>query len=995
MDASRLLRLGLMVFAGLFAAGKAVGQMPVMVAVDAVNQGATAITVRFRDVVRSMALSPALRVTVDDRDATVAEIRPGDTAAVVYDKASRTIVSVDVWREMTPDIRVQLLEDGGFERASDAANLLRWERQVGHVASLAGGRHGDRSLGLRVSAGNTEARVFSSPRRKIKPGASYRLSVWAKGKGDMRMNVYEYGATNPIGTEFFRDLPSLSLTDDWQELRYDYKPEDSRLQSAALALVLTGNDASATIDDASFVFAESDNPGVTLDNPLPTRQLRIAVQARQADVEVAVSGKPAKIVDGVAVARAPEGLVSVAIRATATGNRPGVRFRILEHPEADGRWRVADTEPVGWHTVDFDDRAWPTAVVDKTGFAWTNSARAKVACFRQVLLWNEAHYGPDRCILPKVREWAFSQDGFDSLLLALYSPLPFDLDDYEFVLDVPEAFELVGIDEQYFQRHVLNERPSRVGRERVRRGGEPFTRYRIAFTAGQVPAEATRYSWLPLKLRGGVPGTTSRFFFHRRAHGNFTECEQSMPVVILPPVNGQQPKKILISQYYPIVSSALSPSHVCALIAQAAAAGFNFAVVGISEPGWGPKWNAYQKSFYDTLVANGCGTSISSPGQFPLYGSHVPGHQSDAFLRWVAATPRAQATYYDGRRWTADQNAMYCPSYMIDEGALRFRELVGRTYGEILARTPAASVLFLDYEAHAWRGSNAGDSGASTCFCDVCKERFRERSGIPKAASLSNQAIHDDHYQQWADFHDWQVTEIQKQMTEVAHGLGLRSLIYSWAGFMPFWSNIGGKTDIAFIGSPGNNVASGRLQKALDEEGSLLRVTQAVPQVIGQRFSYLGVSEAKGGWQQLNALSDDGFVQAKSWKSQILRVVAAFGGGVDLQNAGECVSGMPYWIGEATRIIAAHEDLFLEGERADHLAASDQLAFPNILVLRKGDRRLVLLFNETDSDLSVTLRNLELAAGHRARVFDHESWGVAASLDVVVPAGDAAAVEVE
>jgi hypothetical protein len=991
---SWLLRLGLLLM--LYTATKAFGQKPMVVTVDAVNPSESAITVKFRDAARSMALSPALRVTLDDREATLAEIRSGDKASVLYDKASRSIVSVEVWREKPPDIRMQLLEDGGFERAIDAANLLRWERQVGHVASLAGGRHGECALGLRVSAGNTEARVFSSPRRKIKPGAVYRLSVWAKGKGDLRLNVYEYGATNPIGTQFFRDVASLSLTHEWQQLRYDYKPEDKQLQSAALSIVLSGDGADATIDDASFVFAESDNPGVMLDDPLPSRELRVAVQARQADIEVAVSGRPAKIVNGVAIARASEGLVSVAIRATATGYRPGVRFRILEHPEADGRWRASDAEAEGWHTVDFDDRDWPTPAVDKAGFAWSNAARAKVACFRQILLWNEAHYGPDRCILPKVREWAFSQDGFDNLLLSLYSPLPFDLDDYEFVLDVPDAFELIGMDEAYYQRHVLNERPSRVIRESIRREGEPFTRYRLAFAPGQVPAEGTHYTWLPLRLRGGEPGTSTRFFFHRRGHGNFTECEQCVPVTILPPVNGRQLQKILISEYYPITSSALSPQHMRAMIAQSARAGFNFATVGITEPGWGAKWNSYQKSFYDELVTRGFGTGISSPGQFPLYGSHVPGHQSDAFLRWVALTPQAQATYYDGRRWTTDTDSMYCPSYMIDEGAPRFRELVTRTYAEILARTPAASVLFLDYEAHAWRPTSSGGTGASTCFCDICKERFRARAGISKDVELSNQHIHDDRYQQWADFHDWQVTEIQRQMKAVANKLGLRSLIYSWSGFMPFWSNIGGKTDIAFIGSPGNNVASGRLQKGIDEEAQFLRTTQAVPQVIGQRFSYLGVIEAKDGWTQLNALSDDGFVQARSWKSQILRIVASFGGGVDLQNASECVAGMPYWIGEATRIIAANEDLFLEGERADHLAESDQLAFPDLLVLKKGDRRLVLLFNETDVDKNVTLRNLELRSGQHAQVFESGGGGVAAeSLDVPLPAGDAVAVLVE
>jgi hypothetical protein len=977
------------------AAGAALAQKPVAVRIDAIDREANSITITFRDTLRTLQMAASTRVAVDEREAAFADIRPGDAATVVYDKAAHAMVSVDVWRDKPADARHQLLADGGFDRISDAANLLRWERQSGHLMSSTDARHGARSLQLKVSAGSSEARIFSTPRRPIKPGLTYRLSVWAKGRGTLGINVYQYGEMNPLGTDFLREQPTLTLTDEWQELRCDYRPNESLLKTASMALVLGGDQAQALIDDAFFMFKESDNPGAVLDDPPPARSLRIAVETRQAHVEIAVAGRPVAITNGVATARITEGLSAIAVRAESKGYRPGVRFRVLDQPETDGRWRATDRELPDWYADDFDDRAWPQATVDREGFAWPKADRAQVACFRQVILWNEAHHGPDRCILPRTREWAFSRDGFDNLLLALSSPLPFDMADYEFVLDVPETFEIFGIDEPYWQRYITNERPAGVTREPVRRGGQPYTRYRIAFAPDQVPADGTHYCWLPLWLRGGEPGTSTGFFFHRRGNGNFTECEQRLPVTILPPVNGKQPRQILLSQYYPNGSHTLAPRHMRATVGRSAAIGFNRAVITITEPGWGPQWNDYVKSFHNAMAAKGIGTIIGNPGQFPLHGSHVPGHQSDDFLRWVAATPRAQAAYFDGRRWAPDGNDMYCPSYMIEDGAAKFCEIVTRTYAEILARTPEAKALFLDYEAPPWLEGTRFGLGGSFCFCDTCKARFRERAGLPRDANLSNETIHASHYQAWADFHDWQVTEIQRQMKAVANTLGLKYMVYSYAGYMPFWSNVRGKIDIAFPGSPGNNVASGRLQKSLDEEGRFLRREQAVPMVIGQRFSFLGITEAKGAWREVNALSDDGFVNAKSWKSQILRIVAAFGGGVDLQNSQECVAGMPYWIGEATRIIAAHEDLFFEGERADHLAVSQQIAYPDLLVLRKDRRRLVLLFNETDADRPVTLTNLELEVGQTARVFEREEVLPAESLDLVVPAGDAVAVVVE
>lgn len=979
----------------LLPSGQACGQKPVSVLIDAVDADRNAITIQYRDAPRMMPMSPAMRVTVDDREASVADIRPGDRATVVYDKAVHAMVSVEIWRDKPPDVRQQLLADGGFERISDAANLMRWERQSGHLMSSNDARRGERALTLQVSGGNGEARVFSIPKCRIKPGATYRLSVWAKGRGVLGLNVYQYGEMNTLGTDFLRGEPTLTLTSEWQQLRCEYRPSEKLLKAASLALVLYGEGGNAVIDDASFVFAESDNPGFVLDDPPPARTLRIAVEARQANVEILVAGRPVAIASGVATARVVEGLSTVAVRASATGYRPGVRIRVLDQPETDGRWRASDGEAPGWYTAEFDDRPWPPATVARDGFAWAKDERAKTAFFRQVLLWNEAHHGPDRCLLPRTREWGFSQDGFDNLLLALASPLPFDLDDYEFILDVPRAFELFGIDEPYWQRYITNEKPTSVAREAVQRDGQPYTRYRIGFRAQQVPAEATHYVWLPLRLRGGEPGATTRFFFHRRGHSNFTECEQSLPITILPPINGRQPRRVLISQYCPLLHSTLSPKHMQAVIAQSAATGFNLAALTITEPGWGREWVAYQKSVLRQLAANGLGTMISNPGQFPLHSSHVAGHQSDEFLRWVAATPRAQAAYFDGRRWNPEKDDMYCPSYMIEEGAAKFRDIVTRTYAEVLARTPQAEALFLDYEAPPWLEGTRFGLGGSFCFCETCKERFRERANLPRDADLSNEVIHAKHHKAWADFHDWQVTEIQRQMKAVANAIGLKYMVYSYAGYMPFWSNIRGKIDIGFPGSPGNNVAAGRLQKSMDEEATFLRTTQAIPTVIGQRFSFLGLSEAKGAWRDLNALSDDGFVDAKSWKSQVLRVVAAFGGGVDLQNSGECVAGMPYWIGEATRIIAAHEELFLEGERADQLAASKQIAYPDLLVLQKGRRRLVLLFNEGDADRNVTLRNLELAPGQRARVFESGDWAAADAIDVVVPAGDATAVEIE
>lgn len=133
----------------------------------------------------------------------------------------------------------------------------------------------------------------------------------------------------------------------------------------------------------------------------------------------------------------------------------------------------------------------------------------------------------------------------------------------------------------------------------------------------------------------------------------------------------------------------------------------------------------------------------------------------------------------------------------------------------------------------------------------------------------------------------------------------------------------------------------------------------------------------------------------KLQKREILRIVAAFGLGVDLCGSMDRTGGMLYWIGEATRILAEYEDLFHLGERDDALAACDKLNYPDVLVLKRGDERLVLLFNEGEKPLTVTLRNKDLKSGQTATVFGTDiKTDQPAEMTVTIPEQDAAVVHI-
>jgi len=131
-------------------------------------------------------------------------------------------------------------------------------------------------------------------------------------------------------------------------------------------------------------------------------------------------------------------------------------------------------------------------------------------------------------------------------------------------------------------------------------------------------------------------------------------------------------------------------------------------------------------------------------------------------------------------------------------------------------------------------------------------------------------------------------------------------------------------------------------------------------------------------------------------KLQILRIVAATRGGIDLNSSLECFAGMKYYIGEATRLIAEHEDLFWDGKRADELAVSEQIKYPDLLVLKKGDERLILLFNEGAKPMTVQLQSKDVKPGQKATVYGTPiSTDTPEQMEVIIAPEDVAVVHIK
>ena len=880
--------------------------------------------------------------------------------------------------------RMALLGNGGFEDQADGVPV-GWEvNNAGKLSVSAQARSGASAARFDAVQHPWGFCAFASSKIEVSTCAVYEAGIWAKGRGQLELAFYQYSKANFVGTQFMK--PRLELTGDWQQLHVIYKGEDPRMSRVAFAVHLYGEGSVAALDEASFTFDPEANPGVSIDKDEPAvLELQLQLEAHHAEVTLWVAGQAVPVTDSKATARIPEGLVPLCVKAVATGDAPAVAVRVVGHPETARRWRVGTEELPGWTSIDCADGTWPVAEPKADGGLWAAEPDAPTILLRQLMIWNATHYGPNRCIVPPVREWGFPRGGFETFTLALYSPLPRRLSDYTFVLDLPAQFALLDKSD-YWARYIDNQKPVAVETEPLQRDGRAYVRYRLSYRVTHVKPEQTQYSLLPVKMVGNPDHDAYRFYYRRLACGNLTELEQAIPVRILPAVNGRRPERVMISQYSPGGYTPLSAEHLRARLEADAAAGCNVYMLS-HLPGWGEKWLSYLRLFEQTLAAAGSRLILWS--NYPLnYGATNKGHLA-WYPDWIQAHPEAQGRYFRGEpAWGEPRKRPYCNQYVISDEGAAFWDVAKREYARALDCFPTAVAFFADWEFH----NLTKDGKGVHCFCDRCKHAFRAYAGIAQDETLGDDVILQEYQRQWLAFRDLQDSEIVKRMVGVSRELGREHLVYSWASNMGFWEACKGKLDQAFVGMPGNSVADSYFQKSLDDYARRLWAQTGLRRAVGQRFVFFKSLE-QDGWRNVTVLSNDGFVDPRTWKSQVLRVVAALHGGIDLQNSNEFAGGMRYHVGEATRIISEFEELFWNGERADHLAVSEDIAYPNLLVLRVGDERLVLLFNETGEALTVRWRNLEISATHRAQVFESgETVEDPQAMTVRVPAVDCVAV---
>lgn len=646
-----------------------------------------------------------------------------------------------------------------------------------------------------------------------------------------------------------------------------------------------------------------------------------------------------------------------------------VRFAISGHPETLGRWRGSETaEDQNWRIVQYDDRHWQLVEAEEDG------SFSSPPCIRQILFWEQTPYAEYRLSMP-MRKLGFAQNNLEQMILFIDSPLSFPLENFTIRWDLPETVNICNSPAEKKYAAVTKTESPHPGYHRFvfeyRNGMANVTDHKIRkdqliFQAGKEMA----------------PGTEFAMFVSRSA-GNFVELEQMLSCKILPEVNGKPAGNI---RWMPAMYIPLPETLRYDFYTQLRKAGFNtFIDYQVSERFWKESGGLPQ-----TFVLGSCfpmaGAGWGIKGALFEYVSKTPEAQAlffDSSIVWNGKAPAEYPRYMDHRDTT-----MFCYSHAVREGRIEFLRCIRTDVEQMLRACPVASILLNNWERHVGFGK------MEFCFCLRCRTDFSERLGLSSGSVLTPDEIKSRFAAEWIQFQQELDGRMLGLTQEAVQGLGMQFMAYNGYANQGSWIGANGRM-LFCAGCPGNGQVTAGNQRTLDQVARFFREQCSGTKTVMGQMILPNVGWGGGRFDYCTA--PDGFFYPETLKNAIVRSAASLQGGARIDGSMQC--GALYYIGEGTRLVAAYEPLFLRGNREDSLVVSDEIAYPDALVLtRKTDfagkhsERLVLLFNDTVEAKTVDIENLQLGSQATGEIFEGGKVEKPSRMRVSIPPRDMTAI---
>lgn len=211
--------------------------------------------------------------------------------------------------------QANLLRNPGFE--TGGGSIADWTKPAywaGEFAPVAEGElvHGGKTAGrlrTQLIQGKSWARIHATP-VPITPGLKYRYTLWARGKGQLKLGAIQYQRKYPEGTEYLYAWGDpVALNEQWQQLSLDLATLHDDVGTCAVVADLEGDRSEVFVDDAAL---EVQHPRTGKLTVTPGYQMvAVGVSVR---IEVATEAdQPLAGAQAVFLQRTPTGVVRQAL----------------------------------------------------------------------------------------------------------------------------------------------------------------------------------------------------------------------------------------------------------------------------------------------------------------------------------------------------------------------------------------------------------------------------------------------------------------------------------------------------------------------------------------------------------------------------------------------------------------------------------------------------------------------------------------------------------
>lgn len=700
---------------------------------------------------------------VYDDDAVIALLDPSNTGKQVFDFTINALGTIADARCPGPDLwatRDITWNSGAVAKGTIGANSWSvelaipfadlgqtprpgdvWQACLGRIAKARKettswnpsnrGFHDPYALGRLVFAGETPGVVMATP-EAIQPGRNTATAEFPAAPEGTRGAYLFWNTRSPAANRHILAFGDLAKAPARLACPLDIK-EDAELEVALGVL------------DAA-----------TLQPLYLTPAVKRAVRSTMATLTLACDGPYEVLVNDEVVAQGPASAGTEPIQIPlkkgpnvfALRLEKGTAAMRLEAPGWKGeavRWRMAPASTRDATLATTDDSTW--AIAPKAGdhpkLGAVLGDPGKPVILRHTLLWEKTRTWPTPSpalyiARDSAQHLTFIADGLPGRKLV----------DWSVTLAVPPAFEILGATGYYGERDPQPIfRCTQLGEREV-----DGKKMRLARITADKPVLSGRHYIMSLfnafvRTRPGasLEGNETRFLYWSEANdGTVTEPVQEIPVRILPPLKGKQPKQLVWQLWGSFFGNMDDPAMREETLRTAQAAGFNDIVSG-------SRWtsdNAPRFGMTHTMGTNFQPWSIN-------LGPYLEAHPNECLID----------------REGKPSKSLLCTTLLLDqswpavEAALKERLDEARPH-----------IVDYDFEYNPFDGPHS-------CYCQRCLKAFREFARIPAETPLDAATIKEKHDEAWTDFMARRVAQVFAKLKDGVRRVAPGTKLSAYSGY--------------------------------------------------------------------------------------------------------------------------------------------------------------------------------------------------------------------